>query len=493
MVVLWVALTAAPAAAQQAPLDGLDRHVTAALQELEHPGLAIAIVKNDSVVYARGFGVRAIGRPEPVDAHTIFAIGSSSKAFTGLSVAMLVDQGKMAWDEPLATYLPGFQLKDPYVSRALTVRDALTHRSGLARTDLVWISGQFDSNELLRRLRFVEPAGGFRASYGYQNLMYLAAGMAVARVAGLPSWQDFVAQRIFAPLGMRESSLSVRALEGQSNVALPHARIDDTLRVLGYRNVDAVAPAGSINSNVLDMAQWLRFQLAGGKVGGKPLLGQRAFEETRTPQFTLRRGGGPTADRDGYFSAYGMGWFLQDYRGRFVVHHGGNIDGMTALVALMPDEQLGVVVLTNMNGSPLPTALVFDVFDRYLGLPPKDRIAEIKQARARAAARAAEQLADAEAKRVKGTRPSLALERYAGTYADSANGEMRVTLEDGKLVLRYGTQFTGDLEHWHFDTFRARWRRSALFSQNLVSFGLGRDGGVSTLSVDQFGEFGRRP
>ena len=193
--------------------------------------------------------------------------------------------------------------------------------------------------------------------------MYLAAGMVVARVSGMSSWAEFVEKRILAPLGMRESNTTVRALDGQTNVALPHALIDDTIRVLRYRNVDRVAPGGSINSNVFDMARWLRFQMAGGKLDGKPLLGERVFAETRTPQFLLRRG--QNADRDGYFSAYGLGWFLQDYRGRFVVQHGGNIDGMTALVALMPDERLGVVILTNMNASPVPNALAFDVFDRH--------------------------------------------------------------------------------------------------------------------------------
>lgn len=485
-------------ASQRGPLDGFDQYVTNAIRELEHAGIAIAVVKNDSIVYAKGFGVRAIGKPDPIDANTIFAIGSSTKAFAGLSVAMLVDEGKMSWDEPVATYLPGFRLYDPYVSQQITMRDALTHRSGLARTDLVWISGQFTSEELIRRLRFVKPAGPFRQEYGYQNLMYLAAGMAVAKVAGTPTWSDFVTQRILLPLGMRESSPSIKGLAGKTNVAEPHARINDTLRTVPARDIDHVAPAGSINSNVLDMAQWLRFQLNGGKVNGKALLGQRAFDETRTPQFTMRRGGGggggaQPAERDGYFSAYGMGWFLQDYKGRFVVHHGGNIDGMTALVALMPDENLGVVALTNMNGSPLPTALTYTIFDRFLGLPAKDRVAEIKEQRARAATRVAQQQAETEAKRVKNTMPTLTLDRYAGTYADSANGELKVTLENGKLVVRYGTQFTGDLEHWNYDTFRAAWRNLALFSHSMVNFTIGRDGTPSTVSLDNFGEFGRSP
>lgn len=276
-----ILLAATAASGQKAPLDGFDQRVADALRDFEHPGMAIAIVRNDSVVFAKGFGVRALGHPAPVDVHTMFAVGSSTKAFAGLSVAMLVDEGKMRWDEPVATYLPGFQLKDPYVSQVLTMADALTHRSGLPRSvpgqepgpeaDVSWLGGQFDSDELIRRLRHVEPGGVFRVSFGYQNLMYLVAGTAVAKVSGIP-WADFVTQRIFAPLGMAESNLSVTALSGHPNVAQPHARFNDTLRVISYRNLDVIAPAGSINSNVNDMAKWLRFQLAGGKVTGKPCL-----------------------------------------------------------------------------------------------------------------------------------------------------------------------------------------------------------------------------
>jgi CubicO group peptidase (beta-lactamase class C family) len=417
-----LAAIAVPAAGQARPLEGFDELVGRALRELAHPGVAIAVVRGDSVVYARGFGVRRLGDPAPVDERTLFAIGSASKAFTGLAMAMLVDEGKVAWDAPVTDYLPDLVLSDPYVTRQLTIRDALTHRSGLARTDLVWISGQFDADELLRRLRFV-PVTGFRSQYGYQNLMYLAAGKVVAKASGLASWNAFVEQRIFAPLGMGASSTSVRALAGQANVARPHAVIDDTLRAVPFRDADVVGPAGSINSNAVDMARWLRFQLG----DGKPLLSGRALAETRTPQFTLRRTARP-GGREGHFSAYGAGWFLEDYHGRFVVHHGGNIDGMTSLVAFLPDERVGVAVLTNMNGSPLPTALVYTVFDRFLGRPPRDRVAELVEARTRAAARAAEAEARLESERAKGTSPSLALARYAGVYADSASGDVRVAV-----------------------------------------------------------------
>ena len=487
--VLFAALVST-ASAQQKPLAGFDDYVNRAIRELKHAGIAVAIVRNDSVVYAKGYGVRKVGESAPVDANTIFAIGSSSKAFTGLAAAMLVDQKKMRWDEPLATYLPELRLADAYASKELTVRDALTHRSGLARTDLMWISGQFDSDELIRRLRFVQPSSSFRTQYGYQNLMFLAVGMAVARVSGMPSWAKFVEERIFTPLGMNESSTSIRDLAGKPNVAQPHALVRDTLKTVPFRMIDHVGPAGSINSSVNDMAKWLRFQLAGGKVNGKPLLGEQALMETRTPQFLLRRGGGgANAERDGYFSAYGFGWFLQDYHGKYVVHHGGNIDGMTALVAFMPDENLGVVALTNMNGSPLPNLVVFDVFDRYLGRPSKDRVTEIVKARERQAARARQMEAEAESKRVKGTSPSLPLEKYAGAYADSANGTMKVAVENGKLVVRYGSQFTGDLEHWHFDTFRVSWRDNVVVPGAFISFTIDRSGLPGKLDAGDFGTY----
>ena len=210
------------AAAQQSPLTGLDDYVSAALGSFENPGLAVAIVSHDSVVYAKGFGVRRLGESTPVDAHTIFAIGSSSKAFTGLGVAMIVDQGKMAWDAPLTTYLPDFRLSDPWVTREFTLRDALTHRSGLARTDLVWISGQFDSRELLRRLRFVKPSSSFRTQFGYQNLMYLAAGTALVEASGASSWGDFVERRIFARRqGRRQAAPGRAGLRRDPSSAVP--------------------------------------------------------------------------------------------------------------------------------------------------------------------------------------------------------------------------------------------------------------------------------
>ncbi|HET9984388.1 MAG TPA: serine hydrolase [Longimicrobiales bacterium] len=495
-----IALALLPAAArgaraQQKPLQGLDAYVEKARQEWQVPGLAVAIVKNDSVVFAKGFGVREVGKPEPVDAHTLFAIGSSSKAFTAAAVGMMVDEGKLKWDDPVTKYLPGFQLYDPYVTREMTVRDLLTHRSGLARGDLLWISGMYDRDEIIRRARYIKPSWGFRARFGYQNIMYLSAGQVVAHVAG-KSWDDVVAERIFRPLGMTSSSTSIRALAGQADVATPHGLQDGKPVTLPYRNVDFIGPAGSINSNVLDMAQWVRLQLGNGTYEGKQLLKPATVEEMHTAQMLIRDASFQRLSPGAHFLAYGMGWFLHDYNGVELVEHGGNIDGMTALVALVPEQKLGLVVLTNMNGTSLPTTLMYRVVDAYLGRPAKDWSQEFHATVQKMQAQGEAQRKKMEAERATGTTPSLALEKYAGTYADSAYGDAKVSVEDGHLVLSYGPAFTGDLEHWQYDTFRVTWRQPGartLVGRTFVSFALDPRGRPASLDLQGFTEFGRVP
>ncbi len=451
-----------PAAPGREPYPGLDAYVDSALRTWKVPGLALAVVRHDSVIYARGYGVRELGKPASVDAHTVFAIGSSSKAFTAAAVAMLVDEKKVDLDAPAATYLPSFQLYDPYASRELTVRDLLSHRSGLARGELVWYGSGYDRDEILRHVRFLQPTWSFRSQFGYQNIMYVAAGQVVAHVDST-TWDDFVATRIFTPLGMTTSSTTVRTLAGQHDLASPHAVVDDTLRVVrAWRNMDNAGPAGSINSTALDMAQWVRLQLGHGVYAGRRLVSDKLMREMHTPQIAIPL---DTAARrlnpNTHFSNYGMGWFLEDYRGREVWHHGGNVDGFTALVAMLPEEQLGLVFLTNMNGTGLPMALMHRVFDLQMGAPAggapardwsADMYAHTAQLRAKAKA-AAQKL---EAERVPNTRPSLPLAAYTGTYLDSLYGVVKVREAGGKLLLDYGPNWRGELRHWHYDIFRTR-------------------------------------
>ncbi|MBA2459369.1 MAG: serine hydrolase [Gemmatimonadales bacterium] len=491
--VLFLALLsrAVPIAAQAKPLQDLEAYITRGMAQWQIPGLAIGVVRNDSVVMLKGYGVKRLGSREPVDERTLFAIGSSSKAFTALGVAMLVDEGKVRWDDPATKYLPGFQLYDPYVTRELTVRDLLSHRSGLARGDLVWYAQNISRDSVLHQVRYLEPSWSLRSQFGYQNLMYLAAGQLTARVSGR-SWDQVMQDRILTPLSMRGSNTSVSRLKGQTNVAMPHEEVDDTVRVVPWKNIDNVAPAGSINSNAADMVQWVRFQLAGGKVSGKPLLSAGAFDETHTPHTIIPLKGvwGVTMP-EAHLAAYGLGWFLHDYRGRKIVEHGGNIDGMHALVALMPEEKTGLVVLTNLGTNFLTYALMYRIFDAYMKQPRKDWSAQMRKGLEGLRAQGKAEEKNREGQRIAGTSPSLKPEQYAGTYVDTMYGEARVRADGGKLVLQYGS-LIGDLEHWHHDTFRSHWRQRHQ-GKAFVTFALDVDSKVGELKVADLADFKRKP
>ncbi|MCS6805297.1 MAG: serine hydrolase [Acidobacteriota bacterium] len=482
VLLLLVLMSSSVAPAQEAPLRGFDEYVTKAMRDWEVPGLAVAVVKDDKIVLAKGYGVRKLGEPTPVDERTLFAIGSASKAFTTAALAMLVDEGKLSWDDPATKHLPGFQLFDPYVTRELTVRDLVCHRSGLERADLLWYGSAYDRQEILRRIRYLKPSWSFRSKFGYQNIMYLAAGQIVAAVTGR-SWDDFIRERIFAPLGMSASNTSVTALSASNNVSTPHAKVDGKVQPIPWRNIDNVAPAGSINSNVVEMAQWLRLQLGEGMYQGRRLLSSGAIKEMHRPQMILD----PEPQwllfmRDAHFMTYGLGWFLHDYRGRKVVQHGGAIDGMSALVAMIPEEKLGVVVLINLSGAYLHSALVYRVFDAYLGAPARDWSTEVLSAfkalqeQQEAAQKKIEQA------RVMGTTPSLALPKYAGTYENEVYGQLKITEQNGKLLAQFSPAFIGELEHWHYDTFQAKWR-NPLGSKTLVSFTLNEQAEASQVRL----------
>jgi CubicO group peptidase (beta-lactamase class C family) len=492
MIALFLLAGRQIAQAQEAPGPAFDEYVNKAIKDWEVPGLAIAIIKNDRIVFAKGYGARELGKPAPVDEHTLFAIGSSSKAFTAASIAMLIDEGKLKWDDPATKYLLGFQLYDPYATRELTVRDLLSHRSGLERGDLLWYATAYNRNEVLRRIRYLKPTWSLRAHFGYQNIMFLAAGQIIPSITG-KSWDDFLRERIFTPLGMTSTSTSIKALANSNNVATPHAKIDDKVEAVPWRNIDNIGPAGSINSNVIDMAQWVRLQLGGGVYQNQRLLSSGAIKEMHASQTIIPlEGAMQTLYPEAHFLNYGLGWFLSDYRGRKVVEHGGAIDGMRAEVAMMPEEKLGVVILTNKNGSILPQALMFKVFDAYLGGPQHDWSAKILKSFKALEELAAAAEKKAEAERVKGTSPSLALDKYAGPYQSEMYGDAKVTLDNGKLVVHYGPGFTGDLEHWHYDTFRVTWR-DRMEGKGFVSFTLNRQGKIERMKIEEIGDFTRGP
>jgi CubicO group peptidase (beta-lactamase class C family) len=469
--------------AQEAPLNGFDDYVNNALRDWQVPGLAIAVLKNDQVVFAKGYGVRKLGEPTPVNEQTLFAIGSSSKAFTATSIAMLVDEGKLKWDDPVTKYLPGFEVYDPYVTRELTVRDLLSHRSGLQRGDFLWYGSEYDRDEILRRARYLKPSWSLRSTFGYQNLMFLAAGQLVAQVGG-KSWDEFIRQRIFAPLAMTASNTTIKDLKTSDNVSSPHAKIEDKIEVIPWRNIDNIAPAGSINSNVVDVAQWVRLQLGEGTYKNQRLLSSGTAKELHTPQ-TIIRADPPYSllYPEAHFLNYGLGWFLSDYRGRKLVEHGGAIDGMRAQVAMIPEEKLGLVILTNLHGTALPVALMYRTFDAFLGASPRDWSAELLKTlkSLEEQGKAAEKKIEAE--RIKGTQPSLTLEKYSGTFKNDLYGEVKVNHENGKLGLRFGPAFTSNLEHWHYDTFQARFLALGVTKVH-VTFSLNGQGKVDTVTLN---------
>jgi len=453
--VVGLLFSTASSARAQEPFPGLDDYVTKALRDWKVPGISIAIVRNDSVLYTKGFGVLALGSTSPVNDQTLFEIGSSSKAFTATLAAMLVSDGKMRYDDRIAEYLPTFKMYDPVANAELTLRDAMTHRGGLSRGELVWLGSGASRDEVLRRVRYLKPQSTFRSRYSYQNMMFLAAGQAIGKAGG-STWDDLVKQRIFVPLGMTSTVTTIVGL-ATTNVTTPHGMDGDSVYTKPHANMDNIAPAGAILSNARDMAQWLRFQLNDGVYNGKRLVSSAALRETHTPQMLIGAGGG--GGRGGadlaavtHFSTYGMGWMVEDYRHQLMWQHGGNTDGMTAAVGMLPEQRFGVVVLSNMASAQLPAILMHYIFDRQLQVPMVDLSADAL-ARTAVQRRRADSASAAQAGMRKGGEPPASLAAFVGTYSDSLYGEAIVTLEDGRLEMRRG-EWHGPLEYWNATNFR---------------------------------------
>ena len=482
-VALFAFAVVAPAAGAQGPLGGFDAYVAKAVKDWNVPGLAIAVVKDDSVVFAKGYGVRTIGTANRVDTHTLFANASTTKAFTSMAIAMLEDSGKVRLDAPVTTYLPWFQLYDPYVTREVTVRDLLTHRTGLPEADFLWYGTTLDLPEIVRRLRWVKPETSLRTHFTYQNDTYATAGLIQEQVAH-ESWGQFDAQRIFDPLGMHETYTNPAAASAQANIATPHYLVNDTVRAIPRLAIDGIGPAGGMFSSVSDMAKWMKFLLDSGRVGGRRLVDSASFNEMFRPQMMVGSDQFYPTERltHPHLTAYGLGWFIEDYRGEYVVFHTGSIDGYVAIVGLIPDRKLGVVVFANIDHTEVRHALMYTVFDRYLGGATHDWSKEMLAMYKDLDRKQHEQEQAALAKRVLGTKPSLPLERYAGTYTDSLYGTARVRVEHGALVLETVPLLEADLEPWNYDTFMAHYRNRWL-GQTLVTFALTQDGNVASIDL----------
>ena len=479
-----------PVQAQTAPLGGLDAYIASAMDDWEIPGLSIAVVAGDEIVYARGFGVLEAGASAPVDEHSLFPIASTTKAFTAAALGLLVEEDELAWDDRVIDHLPNFRLGDAYLTQELTIRDLLTHRSGLGRHDNIWIAAPFDRDEIIRRARYLPVVSRFRDNYGYNNIMYITAGEVVAAVSGM-SWDDFMDQRLFGPLGMTRSTTRAATVEATDNVVTTHTRSNGAITPMQRRNYDNIGGAGAGWSSASEMARWVRMHLNGGELDGMQILQPRTVRQLHTPQVLVPWDSSTARLFPGtHLRSYGLGWNVQDYHGRRLVHHTGSINYARTHVAMLPDEGVGVVVIANLSSSSLQHALVYRVMDAFLGVELKDWNAEYLELARRSNERSAEQARRRNEARDTDSTPSLALEEYAGRYTSDLYGDIELAAEGGRLVLRYSDVYTGDLEHWHHDTFRTMWRPTG-FGSMFVSFMIDEHGNPVRMQTGSFGAFRR--
>jgi CubicO group peptidase (beta-lactamase class C family) len=440
-----------PIAAMKKSLEGFDAVVDKAIKDFKVPGLAMAVVKDGQVIYAKGFGKRDVAKDLPVTPQTLFAIGSCTKAFTTFVMGTLVEEGKLEWDTPVRTYLPGFRMSDPIATESITPRDLVTHRSGLPRHDMVWYNNaRFTGKDLIPRLAHFDFTEPLRSKFQYNNLMFVVAGHLIETIDGR-SWEQAIRARIFQPLGMTSSNVSVVDSQKASDFAQPYDEQEGKVRVIPFRDITNVGPAGSINSNVLDMGRWVAVHTHGGKLGSQAIISPAVLNELHTPQMTT---GQPSQKKEISPGSYALGWGVDTYRGHRRVHHGGAIDGFTAETCLFPDDGLGIVVLNNKKSSPLPSLIGQQASDRLLGLEPIDWLAEALDRRTKSLAAEKEAKKKKETVRRSGTHPAHPLEEYAGDYQHPGYGPLKVELRDGRLVSSYnGIEAT--LEHWHFEVFDA--------------------------------------
>ncbi len=475
-------LSFAPARAQ-VDLAALDSYISRAVEAYHMPGLAVTIVKDDKVVFAKGYGKRDINKPAPVTENSLFGVASCSKAFTATAVAMLVDEGKIKWDDRVTDYLPDFQLNDPYVTHDMRIRDLLCHRAGFATFDgdLLWYGTTYSRAEVVHRIRELPLKHGFRSTFGYSNVMFITAGELVAKVSGM-SWDQFVQTRILTPLAMTSTNTSIHSFISQADRALPHVHG----AVFPEVDYDNCGPAASLNSSVNDMAQWLRFWLNKGQVNDQKLLTPASYGQMIAMQTPLNPNRFDRA-KGAHFKGYGLGWFLWDYRGKQLVEHDGGLPGYISKISFIPEAKVGVVILCNGMPVLLHEALRNYIFDLYLnGTPGEDYVTDYLRVAAQVEQYEAKDKADHIAAQVKGTSPSLALEKYTGTFRDAFYGDAKISMADGKLylVMEPSKQlFQGSLNHWHYNSFEVTLRDPYL-PPGVVTFELGSKGEVTGFTID---------
>lgn len=477
----------------------IDSLVERTLETFRVPGIAVGVIKDGKVIHAKGYGVRSLKTQEPVDAHTLFAIASNSKAFTTTALGILVDEGKLDWDTKVTAIIPEFKMYDPYVTAEFTIRDLLCHRSGLglgAGDLMFWPdSADFTKAEVIHNLRYLKPVSSFRSKYDYDNLLYVVAGEVIARLSGMP-WEEFIETRIMKPLGMNESAASLSRVKDKSNIINAHAPLGDEIVPIASHLGETTNAAGGINSNIQDLSKWVIMHLNDGKYGAdlqQRLISEKNHREIWSPQTILKDG---TVYQTS-FSMYGLGFQLNDENGHLVVSHTGGLAGVVTKISMIPDLNLGIIVLTNQQSGYAFTAITNQIKDGYYGITGKDRIAENKAAEQRYQAYArkvTDQVwADIDAVVQSGSSPQD-LTPYLGTYQDAWFGKVYIEEKQGKLFFRAdrSPQLKGQMLYYKGNTFIVKWNNRTLDADAYVMFTLdeqGRGKGIRMKPISPMTDF----
>ncbi|RXF70210.1 serine hydrolase [Arcticibacter tournemirensis] len=465
----------------------IDRLVTNTMKTFDVPGIALAIVKDGKVIHSKGYGVRSLTSGEKTDEHTLFAIASNSKAFTAAALAILIDEGKLKWDDKVNYYIPEFKLYNPYVSDEFTIRDLLTHRSGLglgAGDLMIWPGGaEFTTDEIIHNLRYLKPVSGFRTKFDYDNLLYIVAGEVIKRASGI-SWEEFIETRIMRPLGMTGSAASYTRIKDKSNVIDPHAPVNGGLKVIDRDISEPANAAGGIYSNIVDMCKWVNTQLNEGVIQntGKQLFSKSQHSEMWSAQTILPVNTQPPYNS--HFGAYGLGWLLTDVKGYKQVSHTGGLAGIVTQVTLIPEMKLGIIVLTNQQSGYAFTAITNTIKDRFLGIKGIDRIKQNEE-NFHSAQKEAMEVTQGIWKTIEEAQKNSSYNGennvFTGTYNDHWFGDVVIKQEGNKLLFesQKSRRLTGEMLHYKGNTFIVKWDDRSLDADAFAMFTLDNEGTAS--------------
>jgi CubicO group peptidase (beta-lactamase class C family) len=460
-----------------------DAYVETSRKLYEVPGLAITVVKDGKVIFKKGYGVQELGTSNQVNTQTLYACASTTKAMTATCMGMLVDEGKIKWDDAVSKYLSEFQLFDPYVTRELTIRDLFTHNSGVGNADFLWTNMTISSDEILSKMKMVEPSYSFRSSFIYQNIFYLAAGKVIEKVSGTP-WEVFIQKRVFEPLGMTRTFPLLSQVK-DANQSHPHYVVDGKITVIERTSADAIGPAGSVWSCVDDMGKWALCMLDSSKYSGGKLLKAATWNELFKPQvFVTASQFYPTAQlTKPNWTTYGLGWFQQDYKGRKVNFHTGSLAGETAIHGQLPSEKLAVYIFGNLDHAEVRHALMFKAFDHFALGGTRDWSTDFYNLYKKLNDAGEREEMKQEAARITRTKPSQAVSNYAGTYTSPLYGELVVTAKDKSLLINMNNTAKATLEHWNYDSFRGYYEKR-WWGKTTANFSIDSRGKISSVIIE---------